>query len=101
MAITMRAAVYYGPRDIRIEDVPRPRPAAGEILLRVHANGICGTDAAEFAAGPQMYPLHRQHELTGHQGPIVPGHEFAGRVEEVGGGVEGFDVGEPVVTGAA
>jgi (R,R)-butanediol dehydrogenase/meso-butanediol dehydrogenase/diacetyl reductase len=100
MAATMRAAVYHGARDIRIEDVPRPRPAPGEVLLRVHANGICGTDASEFS-GAQMYPLHTIHGLTGHRGPLIPGHEFAGRIAEVGEGVEGFSEGEPVVTGAA
>jgi (R,R)-butanediol dehydrogenase/meso-butanediol dehydrogenase/diacetyl reductase len=100
MAGTMRAAVYHGPRDIRIEDVPRPRPAPGEVLVRVHANGICGTDASEYA-GAQMYPLHARHGLTGHLGPLIPGHEFAGRIAEVGAAVEGFTEGEPVVTGAA
>jgi (R,R)-butanediol dehydrogenase/meso-butanediol dehydrogenase/diacetyl reductase len=100
MAATMRAAVYHGPRDIRIEDVPRPSPAPGEVLVRVHANGICGTDASEFA-GAQMYPLHARHPLTGHEGPLVPGHEFAGRIETVGDGVEGFTEGDAVVTGAA
>ncbi len=96
----MRAAVYHGPRDLRIERVPRPLPAPGEILMRVHANGICGTDASEFTA-PQMYPLHARHPLTGHEGPLIPGHEFAGSVEEVGECVEGFTEGETVVTGAA
>ena len=96
----MRAAVCHGARDIRIENVPRPRPAPGEVLVRVHANGICGTDASEFA-GPQMYPLHARHGLTGHEGPLIPGHEFAGRIAEVGDGVEGFAEGEPIVTGAA
>src|SRR4030081_2476202 len=100
MAATMRAAVYHGPRDIRIEDVPRPRPVPGEVLVRVHANGICGTDASEFT-GPQMYPLHARHGLTGHEGPMIPGHEFAGRIAEIGDGVEGFTESEPVVTGAA
>jgi len=97
----MRAAVYHGPRDVRIERVARPRAGRGELLVRVRANGICGTDASEFVAGPQMYPLAHRHPLTGHEGPIVPGHEFAGRVEEVGEGVEGFRPGELVVTGAA
>jgi (R,R)-butanediol dehydrogenase/meso-butanediol dehydrogenase/diacetyl reductase len=100
MAATMRAAVYHGARDLRIEDVPRPRPEPGEVLLRVHANGICGTDASEFA-GAQMYPLHQRHGLTGHHGPMIPGHEFAGRIAEIGEGVEGFSEGEAVVTGSA
>jgi (R,R)-butanediol dehydrogenase / meso-butanediol dehydrogenase / diacetyl reductase len=96
----MRAAVYHGPRDIRIEDVPRPDPAPGELLLRVHANGICGTDAGEYVA-PQMYPLRHEHPLTHHRGPLIPGHEFAGYVERIGDGVEGFKENELVVTGAA
>lgn len=100
MTATMRAAVCYGSRDIRIETVPRPRPAPGEVLIRVHANGICGTDASEYA-GPQMYPLHARHALTGHEGPMIPGHEFAGRIAEIGDGVESFREGDAVVTGAA
>ena len=100
MGQTMRAAVYHGPRDLRIEDVPRPRPERGEVLVRVHANGICGTDASEYL-GAQMYPLHHRHALTGHEGPLIPGHEFAGTIAEVGDGVEGWREGEAVVTGAA
>jgi (R,R)-butanediol dehydrogenase / meso-butanediol dehydrogenase / diacetyl reductase len=99
-AATMRAAVYHGPRDIRVETVPRPRPEPGEVLVRVHANGICGTDASEYA-GAQMYPIGHRHPLTGHEGPLIPGHEFAGRIEEIGDGVEGFSRGEPIVTGSA
>ncbi|MGD0051064.1 MAG: alcohol dehydrogenase catalytic domain-containing protein [Vulcanimicrobiaceae bacterium] len=101
MSETMRAAVYHGPRDIRIEDIPVPRAGPGELLVRVHANGICGTDASEFVAGPHMYPLHARHGLTGHLGPIVPGHEFAGHVAALGDGVAAFTEGELVVTGAA
>lgn len=97
----MRAAVYRGPRDVRIEEIARPEPGPDELLLRVHANGICGTDASEFAAGPQMYPLHARHPLTGHEGPIVPGHEFCGYVAGFGRDVRGFAEGELVVTGAA
>src|SRR5579875_3705495 len=96
----MRAAVYHGPRDIRIEEVPRPDPGPGELLLRVHGNGICGTDASEYGS-PPMYPLHYEHPLTHHHGPLVPGHEFAGYVAEIGEGVTGFSEGELVVTGAA
>jgi len=47
------------------------------MLVRVHANGVCGTDASEFT-GARMYPLHERHALTGHRGPLIPGHEFAG-----------------------
>lgn len=96
----MRAAVCHGARDIRIERVPRPRPEPGDVLVRIHANGICGTDASEYVS-PQMYPLHARHGLTGHEGPLIPGHEFAGTIAEVGDGVEGFREGDRIVTGAA
>ncbi len=98
----MRAAVYHGPRDIRVEETERPAAAQGEILVRVHAAGICGTDASEFVAGPKLYPLLSRHPMTGHIGPIIPGHEFAGYVEEIGEYVAtDLQPGELVATSAA
>lgn len=96
----MRAAVYHGRRDIRITDVPRPEPAAGELLVRVTGVGICGTDASEYAGGPHMFPVHRTDPVTGHSGPMVPGHEFAGVVAGTGTGVVGFAEGDPIASGA-
>src|SRR5579872_1762944 len=97
----MRAAVYYGPRDLRIEEVERPKAVQGEIVLRVNASGICGTDASEFVAGPKLYPLNARHPMTGHIGPIIPGHEFSGWVEEIGEYVStDLKVGDLVVSGA-
>lgn len=97
----MRAAVYYGPHDIRVEDVERPAVAQGEILVRVHAAGICGTDASEFVAGPKLYPVMNRHPMTGHVGPLIPGHEFSGRVEEIGEYVAtDLQPGDLVTTGA-
>ena len=55
-----------------------PVPADDELLLEVAAVGICGTDAAEFAHGPTMFPIDHAHPVTGHRGPMVPGHEFSG-----------------------
>jgi (R,R)-butanediol dehydrogenase/meso-butanediol dehydrogenase/diacetyl reductase len=85
---TMRAAVYHGCRDVRVETVPVPDPRPGEVLVEVLAAGICGTDAGEFAHGPTMFPIDRPHPVTGHVGPMVIGHEFAGRVVATGTGVE-------------
>ncbi len=96
----MRAAVYHGRGDIRLTDVPRPRPADGELLVEVTGVGICGTDAAEYAGGPHMFPIHRVDPVTGHCGPMVPGHEFAGVVARVGRGVQGFAEGDPIACGA-
>ena len=96
----MKAAVYHGRGDIRLEDVPPPEPGTGELLVRVTGVGICGTDAAEYAAGPQMFPIHRTDPVTGHRGPMVPGHEFAGVVAGAGRDVTGFTEGDPIACGA-
>jgi len=80
---TVRAAVYYSNDDIRIQEVPIPRPGPGELLVRVVASGICGSDVMEW---------YRKHKA-----PLVLGHEIAGEVVEVGEGVEKFREGDRVV----
>jgi len=80
----MRVAVYYNNRDIRLEERPRPEIGPGELLVRIEASGICGSDIMEWYRLPKA--------------PIVLGHEVSGVVEEVGDGVEGFAVGDRVVT---
>ena len=97
----MRAAMYYGPGDVRIETVPEPGPpGAGELVVEVLRGAICGTDSSEYAHGPHMIPLHDRHPNSGHVGPLVLGHEFVGRVTATGDGVTGFAIGDRVVTGA-
>jgi L-iditol 2-dehydrogenase len=81
---TMRAAVYRGVNDVRLEEVPVPEVGAGEILVRVHTCGICGTDLKKIATGS-------------HSAPRIFGHETAGVVAKVGEGVRKFSVGERVV----
>lgn len=67
----MRAFVYHGPGDLRLEERPMPRPGPGEALLRVDACGICGTDLRIAAGAHRAYP----------PGTVrVPGHEIAGTV---------------------
>jgi (R,R)-butanediol dehydrogenase / meso-butanediol dehydrogenase / diacetyl reductase len=96
----MRAAVYHGRRDVRIEEVPAPAaPGAGEVLIAVRRSGICGTDAAEWSSGPKLVPLSSAHPGSGHHGPTIIGHEFVGEVLEVGHGVP-FAVGDVVAAGA-
>ncbi len=97
----MRAARYHGRGDIRVEEVDDPVAGDGELLLRVEAVGICGTDAHEFASGPHQFPVGGPpHPVTGHHGPLIPGHELAGTVVACGPGVEGFAEGDLVVSGA-
>jgi L-iditol 2-dehydrogenase len=81
---TMKAAVYRGVNEVRLETVPVPEIGAGEILLRVHTCGICGTDLKKIASGS-------------HSAPRIFGHETSGTVAKVGDGVEKFAVGERVV----
>jgi len=86
----MRAAVFHGPRDVRVEDVPEPAaPAQGEVLLEVLRAAICGTDASEWDHGPVLC-----------RPGVVLGHEFVGRVVDVGAGVTDVGLGDRVVSGA-
>ena len=68
----MRAAVYHGDHDVRIDEVPDPEPRDGEVLLRVLRSGMCGTDATEWKSGPRTFPVDRVHPVTGHSGPDDP-----------------------------
>lgn len=77
---SMRAAVYYGAHDIRIEQVPTPSPAEGDVLVRILRSGLCGTDVTEWLSGPAMIPLHVEHPHSHHVGPMIPGHEMVGEV---------------------
>jgi (R,R)-butanediol dehydrogenase/meso-butanediol dehydrogenase/diacetyl reductase len=76
----MRAAVLYAPHDLRREDWPEPVLGAGQALVQVSYNGLCGTDATEYTKGPLMVPLTVAHPGSGHVGPTVLGHEFIGTV---------------------
>ena len=87
-ATTMRANVFHGKNDFRVEDVPRPKPRAGEALLRVTLTTICGTDL-HIVRGE--YPV---------KPGLIIGHEAVGVIEELGGGVEGYEIGERVLVGA-
>lgn len=94
----MRAAVLHAPGELRIENVPVPEPGRGELLLTVETVGICGTDVSEYAYGPSQFPLSDRHPVTGHLGPMIPGHELSGRVAAVGPDVDGFAVGRLVAS---
>jgi L-iditol 2-dehydrogenase len=81
---TMRAAVYRGVNDVRLEEVSVPEIGRGEILVRVHTCGICGTDLKKIATGS-------------HSAPRIFGHETSGVIAKVGEGVRKFGVGDRVV----
>jgi len=94
----MRSAVLHGVGDLRLEEVAVPDPGPNELLLAVETVGICGTDASEYTHGPKQFPLNRRHPVTGHLGPLIPGHEFSGRVSGIGAEVEGFAQGDLVAS---
>jgi L-iditol 2-dehydrogenase len=81
---TMLAAVYRGINDVRLETVPVPEIAPGEILLKVHTCGICGTDLKKIATGS-------------HSAPRIFGHETSGIVAAVGAKVNQFSPGDRVM----
>ena len=79
----MRVAMYYNNRDVRLEEMAVPEVSPGELLVRVEASGICGSDVMEWYRAARA--------------PMVLGHEVAGQVAEVGDGVERFREGDRVV----
>lgn len=92
----MKAAVFHGAHDIRVEDVAAPTGAGpGEVLLRPFWCGICGTDLHEYAMGPIVIP-DAPHRLNGSVLPQVLGHEFSAEVLEVGPGVTSVRPGDRV-----
>ncbi len=94
----MKAARFHGREDIRIEDVPEPEVRPGAVKIAVDWCGICGTDLHEYLEGPIFVPpAGEPHPVTGEEAPVVMGHEFAGKVAEVGDGVDGITVGDAVV----
>jgi len=86
--VTMKAAILHGREDVRIEQVPVPRAAAGELVVRVGAALTCGTDLKVFRRG-----YHARMIVP----PALFGHEQAGTIVEVGEGVADFEPGDRVV----
>jgi (R,R)-butanediol dehydrogenase / meso-butanediol dehydrogenase / diacetyl reductase len=86
----VKAAVFHGAQDVRIEEVAEPAdPASGGVVLEVLRAAICGTDASEWDHGPILC-----------RPGVVLGHEFVGRVAAIGADVDGLHVGDRVVSGA-
>jgi len=81
---TMRAVVYRGVNDMRVETVPVPRIGAGELLVNIATCGVCGTDLKKIHFGS-------------HSAPRIFGHEMAGTIAAVGQGATGYKIGERVM----
>ena len=84
----MKALRWYGRKDLRYEDTAEPSPGPGQVKIKINLAGICGSDLKEYTDGPCLIPVDKT--------PLTVGHEFAGRVVELGEGVTDFKVGERV-----
>ncbi len=89
MQETMKAARLHDIRNIRVEDLERPTPAGSEMLIKVHACSVCGSDVRIFNSGNDRVKY-----------PAIVGHEIAGEIVVVGEDVEGFRPGERIAVGA-
>ncbi|MFP6593844.1 MAG: alcohol dehydrogenase catalytic domain-containing protein [Dehalococcoidia bacterium] len=82
----MKAALFYGEKDIRVEDRPTPEPGAGEVLIAIRSAGVCGSDLHNY----------RGNRPSTNDVPWEQGHELAGVVEALGTGVENLAIGDRV-----
>ena len=80
----MKACVFHGPGDVRVEERPQPRPAPGEMLLEMRATGICYSDIRVYKGEKKARP------------GVIPGHEPVGVIAALGEGVDGFRTGQEV-----
>ena len=78
----MKAAVYYSQDDVRYEEAPKPEIGPGDLLMKMKACGVCGSDLMEW--------------YLEERAPLVIGHEPTGVVVEVGARVEGFQIGDRI-----
>lgn len=83
----MKGALFYGQEDLRIEEIQMPKTTAGNVLIKIHACGICGTDMHIFDGDEGAAPTPKG---------TVLGHEFSGEIVEAGEGVSKFKVGDRV-----
>ena len=84
----MKAAILESPKNMRVGEIETPSPKEGEVLLKVGACGVCGSDLRFYEHGDRIKKF-----------PFVMGHEIAGEVAELGKGVENFSVGDRVAMG--
>ena len=95
---TMKAVVAYGPHDYRLEQLPVPALRPDDVLVRVEACGVCGSDVKTFKGAPSLWGGNGNPAYI--QAPVIPGHELLGRVAAIGeraAARRGLRVGERVI----
>ena len=93
---TMQAVVAYAPGDYRLEEVSVPQAGDGEILVKIEACGICAGDLKAYEGAPSFWGDETQPAYI--KAPMIPGHEFIGRVVKMGPGAKGFEIGDRVIS---
>lgn len=92
----MKALQLYGHRDIRLDDVPMPKPMAGWSVVKVFQSSICHSDLREWEGPSYIGRTGKPNPITGVYFPVILGHEFSGEIVEMNGAREGFKVGDRV-----
>ncbi|MHA1784054.1 MAG: zinc-binding dehydrogenase [Candidatus Helarchaeota archaeon] len=85
----MKAAMFHGPKDVKLEDTDVPKISDDEILVKIKAATTCGTDRKLFLRDTKKYPAY-------FNPPTIFGHEVAGEIESIGKNVKGYEIGERV-----
>ena len=92
----MKALVYHGNKDLRVEEVLEPETQQGQVKLAVDFCGICATDVEEYLYGPVFISGDAPNPVTGKMMPLVTGHEITGTVIEIAPGVSNISIGDRV-----
>src|SRR5699024_4115409 len=93
----MKAAVWYGQKDVRVEDRKSIELQDNEVKVKVSWAVICGTDLHEYLEGPIFISTDKPDPFLGQKAPVTLGHEFAGVVDDIGSEVTKFNKGDRVV----
>ncbi|KTT83088.1 2,3-butanediol dehydrogenase [Mammaliicoccus sciuri] len=93
----MKAAVWYGQKDVRVEERTTKELQSNQVKVKVSWAGICGTDLHEYLEGPIFISTDKPDPFLGQKAPVTLGHEFAGVVEDIGSKVTKFNKGDRVV----
>lgn len=94
----MRALRWHGQKDLRLENIPEPSVGREQVKIKIKWCGICGSDIHEYESGPLLIRTSKPHPLPGSKmSPVVMGHEFSGKIVEIGSDVQGFHIDDRVI----
>ena len=94
----MKALLYYGNKDIRLEDIDKPTVKINEALIKITSTSICQTDIEEWQHGPLWVQTETPNPLSGKKAPLVLGHEISGVIDVINDSIHESLVGKRKVT---